>query len=132
MFLRNNIIPETERLLFRPHTASDIDAYCAMEMDPLVRRYVGGQPRTREEAEKRFKKELEHTDGKLGMWATIFKPDNAYIGRCGIYPHFKLDGGVYPGEASLGYYIASGYWGKGLATEAAAAFVKFGFEKLKL
>jgi hypothetical protein len=32
----------------------------------------------------------------------------------------------------LAYYIARPYWGRGLATEAACAFVDFGFAQLKL
>src|SRR5580658_5571362 len=48
-------ILETERLLLREHRAEDLEAYVAMEADPDVRRYVGGSPRTREEAEKRFR-----------------------------------------------------------------------------
>jgi ribosomal-protein-alanine N-acetyltransferase len=48
------IILESERLLFRPHLITDLDDYCAMEMDINVRRYVGAYPRSREEAERRF------------------------------------------------------------------------------
>jgi len=129
----NEIILETERLLFRPHTMSDLDAWCAMETDPQVRRYTGGQPRTPEEAERRFKEQaMQPVHDRMGMWAAVFKPENKYIGRCGIYPHFAPNNQVIPGEGSLGYYIASGYWGRGLATEAAAAFVKFGFDQLNL
>jgi ribosomal-protein-alanine N-acetyltransferase len=29
-------------------------------------------------------------------------------------------------------YIATNYWGHGLATEAASAFIKYGFDSLKL
>ena len=50
----NKIILETERLLFRTHILADLDAWCAMEMDPLVRRYTGGRPRTRQQAEQKF------------------------------------------------------------------------------
>src|SRR5471030_1593292 len=99
------IILETERLLFRHHVLEDIDAYCTMEMDPDVRRYVGGRPRTREEAEKRFMGALGPVTSRLSMWATIFKPENIYIGRCGIYPNFRPEGGVFEGEAALGLYI---------------------------
>jgi RimJ/RimL family protein N-acetyltransferase len=55
------------------------------------------------------------------MWATTFKPDGRYIGYCGVY-----------GEGTLGYYLAREYWGRGLATEAARAFVDFGFRELGL
>ena len=48
------VVLESERLLFRPHEAADLEAFCAMEADAEVRRYVGGAPRTREAAEERF------------------------------------------------------------------------------
>jgi [ribosomal protein S5]-alanine N-acetyltransferase len=123
---------ETDRLLFRKHTMADMDAYCGMEMDADVRRYVGGQPRTRQEAEKRFMGTLAPSNGSLGMWATILKSENKYIGRCGIYQHVDSEGNPIPGEAALGLYIAKAYWGKGLATEAAKAFIQLGFCQLKL
>jgi len=128
----NKIILETERLIFRRHIPADIEAYCAMEMDPGVRGYVGGHPRKREDAERKFNNELPYMEPGLGMRATVLKSNGLYIGRCGIYPHFNPDGEVFPDEASLGYYIASGYQGRGFAIEAASAFVKFGFEELHL
>jgi [ribosomal protein S5]-alanine N-acetyltransferase len=129
----NKIILETERLLFRPHILADLDAWCVMEMDPLVRRYTGGRPRTRQQAEQTFfERGMTPVHDRLGMWATVFKPENQYIGRCGVYPHFAENGKPIPGEGSMGYYLASSYWGRGVATEAASAFVKFGFEELGL
>jgi len=127
-----SIILETERLIFRCHRIEDLDAYCAMEADPDVRRYVGGKPRPREEAEKRFLPSLKPTTDGLHMWATILKPGFKYIGRCGIYPHFDAESRAIPGEASFGVYLAKAYWGMGLATEAGWAFVKLGFEQLHL
>lgn len=126
------IILESERLLFRHHVPDDLEAYCTMEQDANVRRYVGGRPRTREEAEHRFSKALHPVKDRLAVWATVLKSQGNYIGRCGIYPHFNHDGGIIEGEASLGLYIATEYWGKGFATEAGHAFIKFGFDELKL
>lgn len=127
------IILETKRLLFRQHVMADMDAFSAMEQDPEVRRYVGGYPRTREEAERRFLNNIAGpaTD-KLSMWATIYKAENKYIGRCGIYPHFDNSGQPIPGEASLGLYVASPYWGNGFATEAGNAFIELGFNELNI
>ena len=126
------IILESERLLFRDHEAADLDAYCAMEADPEVRRYVGGAPRAREEAERRFRKGLQRTAAdRLAMWATVYKPEGRYIGRCGVYPHFGPSGPV-PREGALAFYLARAYWGRGLATEAGRAFVDFGFRELGL
>src|SRR5580692_3207893 len=126
------IVLESGRLLFRPHLITDLDDYCAMEMDSKVRRYVGGYPRSREDAEKRFPKnqaEKARTD-RLALWATIFKAENAYVGRCGLVPHFNKDGKSIPGEAALGFYIVPKYWGRGFASEAGRAFIDFGFNEL--
>ncbi len=125
-------ILETERLLFRDHTLEDLDAYCALEADPDVRRFVGGQPRTREAAERKFRNAfLRPARGRLRLWATVYKPDRLYIGYCGVYPHLR-PGGPIPGEGSLGFTLAPPYWRRGLATEAARAFVEFGFGRLRL
>jgi ribosomal-protein-alanine N-acetyltransferase len=127
------IVLETERLLFRDHEASDLDAYCAMEADPEVRRYIGGAPRPRDVAERKFQNGLDRpADRRLWMWAAVYKPEGSYIGRCGVYPHFGRTGSVIAGEGALGFYLARPYWGRGLATEAGRAFVNFGFKELNL
>jgi [ribosomal protein S5]-alanine N-acetyltransferase len=126
------IVLETERLLFRDHTLEDLDPFCALEADPEVRRFVGGKPRTREEAEHRFRDRfLTPAPDRLRFWATVFKPDGRYIGYCGVYPHFG-EAGPISGEGALGFTLARAYWGRGLATEAARAFVDFGFHGLHL
>ena len=129
----DSIILSSERLLLRQHTLADMDAFCAMETDAEVRRYVGGSPRLYEDAQKRFKEGvLQPVSDRLSMWATILKENGSYIGRCGVYPHFKPDGGVFPGEGTLAFYIAREYWGQGFATEAGRALILFGFDELHL
>jgi [ribosomal protein S5]-alanine N-acetyltransferase len=126
------IILESERILFRPHEAADLEAFCAMEQDSDVRRYVGGAPRTREVAEERFwNRAMQIVDDRLAMWACVLKANGVYIGRCGLYANVHGEKRI-PGEAVLGYYLRREFWGQGLATEAARAFVTFGFEELKL
>lgn len=61
----------------------------------------------------------------FGLWATIYKPDNRFIGRCGIKP---LDDKC--SELEMAYLLAKEYWGIGLATEAAVAIQDYGFEKV--
>jgi ribosomal-protein-alanine N-acetyltransferase len=68
----------------------------------------------------------------MGLWATILKPEDRYIGRCGIYRRVDDNNQVIPGEATLAYYLARPYWGRGLATEAGRALVQYGFETLGL
>ncbi|MGZ4778631.1 MAG: GNAT family N-acetyltransferase [Thermoanaerobaculia bacterium] len=126
------IVLESARLLFREHVAADLEPYCAMEMDPDVRRFVGGQPRTRAAAEEKFKRVyLPAPSNRLALWATEYKPEGRYIGYCGVYPHFGSAGPI-AGEGTLAFYLARPYWGRGLATEAGAAFIRFGFDELRL
>lgn len=123
---------ESERLGFRPHEAADLDAFCAMEMDAEVRRYVGGAPRTREAAEERFwSRTMLPVEDRLRLWATVLKAENRYVGRCGLYPHLNC-GVRVADEAVLAFYLAREFWGRGLASEAGRAFVDFGFDELKL
>jgi [ribosomal protein S5]-alanine N-acetyltransferase len=126
------IVLESERLVFRSHEAEDLEAFCAMEGDAEVRRYVGGAPRTREAAEQRFwSGPMRPVTDRLGMWATVLKAEGSYVGRCGLYPHMK-GGDRVPDEAVLGFYLARAFWGRGLATEAGRAFVDIGFGELGL
>jgi ribosomal-protein-alanine N-acetyltransferase len=130
------IVLESERLLFRSHEAADLDAFCAMEADAEVRRYVGGAPRTREAAEQRFRERaMQPVEDRLAMWATVLKEDWRYIGRCGLYPSIRGEQRgeqKVAGEAVLGFYLARQFWGQGFASEAGRAFVEFGFDELKL
>ena len=108
------MILETQRLLFRPHEPQDMEPFCAMEADPEVRRYVGGSPRSRADAEVRFQRELyAPLADRLTLWATVYKPESRYIGRCGIYPHFDANGQPIPGEGTLAFYLAPVLLGPG-------------------
>jgi ribosomal-protein-alanine N-acetyltransferase len=120
---------ETERLLFRPHLAADLEAYCAMESDPLYRAPQPVLPRG--ELERNFRENLLPPKN-LGLLATVLKAEGRYIGRCGLYPHRLGHGDIAPGEAVLAFYLDRAFWGRGLATEAGRAFVRYGFETLHL
>jgi RimJ/RimL family protein N-acetyltransferase len=127
------IILETERLLFRHHEEADLEPYCEMEADPEVRRLSGGPVYPREKVERGFREVvLAPKPDRLRLWATVFKPEGRYIGRCGVYPNRGDDNVVIPGEGVLAFYLARPYWGRGLATEAGRAFIRFGFSELGL
>jgi RimJ/RimL family protein N-acetyltransferase len=122
------LLLETDRLAFRHHEPGDLEPYCAMESDP---EYRGPQPvHPRAELERSFR-EAWLPPKALGLLATVYKPEGRYIGRCGLYP-CRDDDRVIPGEARLAFYLARPYWGRGLATEAGRAFVRYGFEVLGL
>ncbi len=121
---------ETRRLILRHLAPGDLDDLFALYCDPHVITYIPDAPRTYEEA----REELEwHMNGhpdhpELGLWATIHKETNRFIGRCGLLP-WTIDGRP---EVEVAYTLAQAYWGQGLGTEAAQAILAYGFEQLRL
>ncbi|HEX8992785.1 MAG TPA: GNAT family N-acetyltransferase [Anaerolineales bacterium] len=125
-----SFILETQRLLLRNQVIEDLDDLWALYVDPQVTKYIPDAPKTREEA----RLELEwFTNGHprhpgLGLWATILKESGQFIGRCGLLP-WTIDGRE---EVEVAYAVARPYWGRGLGSEAAAAVLRYGTEKLGL
>jgi RimJ/RimL family protein N-acetyltransferase len=122
-------ILEIERLLFRNHEEADLEPFCEMEADVEYRWPQKVHPRS--ELERSFR-EAWLPAKPMGLLATVFKPDNRYIGRCGLYPNRDDDDRIIPGEARLAFYLARPYWRRGLATEAGHAFIEWGFKTLRL
>lgn len=123
-------ILETKRLILRHLLPGDLDSLFALYRNPEIRRYFPEGVLTYEET----KEELEWflhghpTHPELGLWATIHKETNQFIGRCGLLP-WTID---QRPEVEVAYLLAKEYWGHGLGTEAAQAIVNYGFEKLHL
>lgn len=116
--------PETERLIFRDWDAADSQPFHALCADPSVMQFVGdGEPWSLERTEHFIARarEMSQTLG-FCQWPMIHKPRSAVIGFCGFVP--TSDG------AEIGWRLAKEYWGRGLATEAARAVLKHGFETL--
>jgi [ribosomal protein S5]-alanine N-acetyltransferase len=68
----------------------------------------------------------------MRLLATVFKPEQRYIGRCGLYPARDDNDRIISRQACLAFYLARAYWGRGLATEAGQAFIDYGFNHLRL
>jgi ribosomal-protein-alanine N-acetyltransferase len=118
---------ETERLLFRSHETGDEADFVSMHTHDEVRRYVGGAAWPLEKARSRFREQyLGRPVETYGLWGTVFKEEAKYIGCCGLRAPGNGTG------ASLGYYLARPYWGRGLASEASRAFIDVAFTQLGL
>ena len=122
------VILETKRLLLRRLLPDDLDALFALYSDPEIRQYFPEgtltYAETKEELEWFLNGHPAHP--QLGLWATIHKTTNQFIGRCGLLP-WEIEGRA---EVEVAYLLAKPYWGQGLATEAAQAIVDYGFEQL--
>jgi RimJ/RimL family protein N-acetyltransferase len=117
---------ETPRLRLRPFTREDGPAHGLLYADPAVTRYLPGGPFDAAAARERSARSLErfaaHWDRHgWGVWAVMDKERDALIGQCGL-SHLP-DGS----DVEVLYALARRCWGRGLATEAAAAALRHGF-----
>lgn len=123
-------ILETERLLLRRLERRDLPRLTALYSDPVVRRYfpegVLSPHETEDELEWFLGGHPKHPE--LGLWATIDRASNLFIGRCGLLP-WKIDGAF---EVEVAYLLDPAFWGRGLASEAARGIVAHAFGALGL
>lgn len=121
----NSLQLETARLSMRPFTLSDIDDLHRLWIDPQVRKYLwDDEVISREVAEEVVRSSLASFERHgFGLWSVFFKGEEPLIGFCG-FRHF-----YDPPQVEILYTIAPRHWGAGLATEAARAMLRFGFEE---
>lgn len=110
----------TERLTLRPFAPDDLDALAAIYADPDVMRHISSCVRTRVQTAASLAAYAEEwrTQGH-GVWAVTEMATEALLGMCGFVD-----------RAELGYILGRFAWGRGIATEAARACLRFGFERL--
>lgn len=117
---------ETARLRLRAFTHGDLDGLWRIASDPEVMRHIGdGVPFTREVTHVNLTGIINAFERRgWGRWALEKKDGGGLIGYCGL-AHGSEEIGV-----ELVYLLAREEWGKGVATEAAWASLRYGFETL--
>lgn len=124
---------ETGRLLIRPIALTDEAGMFQMDADAMVHKYLGNNPVTTiEQIRENIKMiQKQYDDFGIGRWAVIEKETNTFVGWTGFkYIKETVNGHVH--YYDFGYRYAQNYWGKGYATEAGAAALKYGLAFLKL
>lgn len=118
---------ETDRLILRRHTLDDFEPLAAMWGDPLVARFIGGKPATREESWVRLLRYSGHWELMgFGYWAVELKGGASYIGDAG-FADWKRD--ITPsieGTPESGWAFSPAAHGRGIATEAVQAVLEWG------
>ena len=120
---------ETGRLRLRRFLPSDLDALAALMGDPEVMRFIGreaGRTLSPAEAEELLALLLAEWDRRgFGRFVVLDKEAGHFIGLCGWK---TLEGAADKPE--LLYLLGKEHWGRGLAFEAAAACLRYGFGEL--
>ena len=127
-----NLVLETERIILRPLELSDAGAFFAMNDNPNVSKYLRIPLKSKEETEKYIQKIInEYQQNGIGRFAVILKATNKLIGFSGLKFRPNEENG-YKEIYDLGYRFAEEHWRKGYATEAAQAWLHYGFDEMKL
>ena len=121
------MVLETERLILRPFTADDFDAFAAMYADPRVTEFVteDGKPLERFAAWRAFAGIVGHwTLRGFGLFAVMERESGTLVGRIGPW-----DPEGWP-DFEIGWTLRSEYWGRGYATEAVKRCIDYALTEL--
>lgn len=121
---------KTARLILRPWIEKDRQRFAGMSADPVAMEHLlplAGP----EETDGWIDRQLAHL-AKHGFcfWAVEGKESGDFVGaigllRIGYEAHFTP-------AVEVGWRVSRPFWGRGYASEAAAASIRFGFEVLGL
>ncbi len=120
----------TQRLKLRQWRDEDLAPWAELNADPEVMRYFPATltPEASDEAAERHHGAIEERG--WGLWAVEVIGGPEFIGSVGLNrPSFSAP---FTPAVEVGWRLASSAWGHGYATEAAAAAISYGFNRLEL
>lgn len=119
----------TSRLVLRNWRDDDLPEFAAINADPQVMAFF---PRTYERAESDglVARIRDHVARRgFGLWAMEAPGEAPFLGFTGLWtPDFEAP---FTPCVEIGWRLAPRFWGRGYATEAAHASLRFGFETLR-
>ncbi|WP_245807668.1 GNAT family N-acetyltransferase [Halobacillus massiliensis] len=127
--LENLPVLETERLILRKISKSDVNDMYAYGSNPLVSEYVTWETHTcQEDTEGFIDLILEgYLNKEKALWAMELKANGKMAGTIDFV---SIDKKHRSGE--LGYVLSDKFWGQGLTTEASRKVIEFGITELGL
>ncbi len=118
---------ETERLVLRPWCMADAEKLFRLASDPLVGPAAGWAPHANVEESRQV---IDDILSKQESYAICLKETGQVIGSISLKPAAKEIDIAGEGDLSVGYWLGSAYWGRGLASEALAAVIDHAFWEL--
>jgi len=119
---------QTDRLLLRHFTESDLENIYLGLSNPDVIKYYGVHFKTLEETTKQLEWFAELEKNETGIWWAVCSQDNSiFYGSVGLY---YLNRELK--KAELGFWLMPEFWGKGIITESVQLAMDYGFNKMHL
>jgi len=128
-----NLQLETERLLLRPFQFSDAEAMFALDSNPKVHLYLGNNPVTSIDQCYAYIESIrnQYSTNGIGRFIAELKDTKEVIGWAGLKLVTEEENN-HINFYDVGYRLQEKYWGKGYASEAAQAWVDYGFKEIKI
>jgi RimJ/RimL family protein N-acetyltransferase len=117
----------TERLVLRRFEASDLDAFHAYHSLPETARFLPGEAKSYTKSMESVGRYANFVFEKEGDWVALAIEAADSPGLLGEVVLKRLPG---RGQAEIGWSLAPAARGRGIASEAAEALLKLGFEDL--
>lgn len=127
------VILETDRLILRELRLSDAEAFFAMDANPNVHKYLWNKPTQKisETIEVIEFVRKQYVENGIGRFAMILKETDEFIGWAGLkYNTEAVNNRI--NFYDIGYRLDEKFWGKGYASEATFAWLKYAFETMKI
>ncbi|MEO8484890.1 MAG: GNAT family N-acetyltransferase [Betaproteobacteria bacterium] len=120
---------QTLRLDLRQFVPSDLDDLARLDGDARVMKYIAdGRTRTRNETLGVLRRVIRYPRlyADLGAWHASRRDTGAFVGW------FSLKYAGTSSDIEIGYRLLADAWGRGYATEGAAAMRDYGFDDVGL
>ncbi len=116
---------ETPRLIIKPPSWNDFEAYYGLLSDPDVMRYIGKGVKTQQESRDNLQQQIEHFKHHGFSLGSVYeKQTGLFVGRAGlVYLEMKAD----QPQIEIGYALHQRFWNQGYGTELVKACIHWGF-----
>jgi RimJ/RimL family protein N-acetyltransferase len=121
----------TDRLVLRPLAWNDVDELAAIHAQESFWRYPYGRGWSRTETESFLERKIErYQDSRMAVSAVVVAESGELAGWAGLsIPTFLPE--ILP-AVEVGWRLGEQFRGCGIATEAGAAWIRYGFEEVGL
>ncbi len=121
---------KANRLILRRWRKEDLSPFAEMNADPLTMRFMPGVMTADETRLQMERFEEHHRLQGFGVWALEAPGVAPFVGFTGLQ-RVGVEAPFTP-AVEVGWRLTPAYWGRGYATEAAKAALRYGFEELAL